>query len=92
METQTYRFIWRGFEIKAMYTPLRWNTIAHLEVRSLRPEWARLPVPEAGYRSNFQQLGTVEGRTGDVVAWLDEETISSEWQCTEMASRQLSLF
>lgn len=96
MEKQTYRFEWRGIEIEAIYTPLQWKVIAHLEVRSIKPERAPLPITETGYRSHFHQPGTIEGMGGDVVAqvisWLDEEAKSPEWRRIAMQARQLSLF
>jgi hypothetical protein len=96
METQTYTFTWRDIEIEAIYTPLKWKTIAHLEVRSINPERAPLPITETGYRSHFHQPGTVEGLGGNVVAqviaWLDEEAKSPEWRRSVEAARQLSLF
>ena len=96
METQTYQFMWRGIEIEAIYKPLQWKTIAHLEVRCIKPERAPLPITETGYRSHFHQPGTIEGLGGDVVeqiiAWLDEEAKSPEWRAMQEAARQLSLF
>ena len=96
METQTYRFTWRGIGVEAIYTPLKWQAIAHLEVRSIAPMGAPLPISETGYRSHFHQPGTVEAHGGDVVAqviaWLDEEAASPEWRRHEEAIRQLSLF
>lgn len=96
MDTQTYRFTWRGIGIEAIYTPLKWNTIAHLEIRSVAPEGAALPVSETGYRSHFHQPGTVEAQGGDVVAqviaWLDEAATTSQWRQHEETARQLSLF
>lgn len=96
METQAYRFTWRGIGIEAIYTPLKWNTIAHLEIRSVAPEGAALPVSETGYRSHFHQPGTVEAQGGDVVAqvmaWLDEAAATPEWRSQQEAARQLSLF
>jgi len=96
MDTQTYRFTWRGIGIEAIYTPLKWNMIAHLEIRSVAPEGAALPVSETGYRSHFHQPGTVEVQGGDVVAqvtaWLDETATSSQWRQQEEATQQLSLF
>ncbi len=38
-----------------IYTPLQWKTIAHLEIRSIKPERAPLPITETGYRSHFHQ-------------------------------------
>lgn len=96
MDTQTYRFTWRGIGIEAIYTPLKWNTIAHLEIRSVAPEGAALPVSETGYRFHFHQPGTVEAQGGDVVAqviaWLDEEATTPQWRQHEETARQLSLF
>lgn len=77
MEQQTYHFTWRGIDIEAIYTPLQWKTIAHLEERSIKPERAPLLITKTGYRSHFHQPGTIERLGGDVVAqviaWLDEE-------------------
>ena len=48
-QTQIYRLTWRGIEIEARYQPSYWQTIAHLEIESVRPERAPLPVTETGY-------------------------------------------
>jgi hypothetical protein len=74
-QPQTYRFHWRSIEIEVIYTPLKWGVIAHLEIRSIRPERARLPITDTRYRSHFHAPGTIEALGGDVVAqviaWLD---------------------
>jgi hypothetical protein len=96
MDQRTYRFHWQGIEIEAVYVPLQWKTIAHLEVRSITPEGAPLPITETGYRSHFHQPGTIEGLGGDVVAqviaWLDEEAKKPAWRTYVEASRQGRLF
>lgn len=96
MDAQSYLFTWRGIGIEAIYTPLKWNTIAHLEIRSVAPEGGALPVSGSGYRSHFHQPGTIEAQGGDVVAqviaWLDEAAAAPEWQQQQEASRQFSLF
>lgn len=96
METQTYRLTWQGIKIEAVYTPLKWKVIAHLEIRSISPERAPLPITDTGYRSHFHPCGTVESRGGDVVAqvraWLDEEATSPQWRTHVEASRQGRLF
>lgn len=94
---QMHRFIWRGIEIEAGYTPRKFGgVIAHLEVRSIAPERAPLPITETGYRSHFHPCGTVEANGGDVVAqlvaWLDEEAAKPEWRQHVEASRQGTLF
>lgn len=96
MEKQIHRLTWRGIEIEARYTPLQWKVIAHLEIESVSPERAPLPITETGYRSHFHQPGTVEANGGDVVAqviaWLDEEAAKPEWKRHVESCRQFSLF
>jgi len=96
MEPQTYRFHWQDIEIEAIYTPRKWGVIAHLEIRSIRPERVPLPITSTGYRSHFHQPGTIESLGGDVVAqitaWLDEEAAKPEWQAYCNDSRQGELF
>lgn len=96
MEKQVYRFTWRGIEIEAVYKPRYNSVIAHLEIRSVAPARAPLPITSTGYLSHFHQPGTVEAKGGDVVAqviaWLDDEAFSEEWRARVEASRQGSLF
>ncbi len=96
MEGQTYSLTWRGIDIEATYTPLKWGVIAHLEIRTVAPRGARLPITETGYRSHFHQPGTIEAHGGDVVtqvvAWLDEEAAKPAWRAYEASSRQGELF
>lgn len=96
MEPTHNRFWWRGIEIEVIYTPLKWNIIAHLEIQSIHPARAPLPITETGYRSHFHQPGTIEALGGDVVAqvtaWLDEEAAKPEWRAYELRSRQGELF
>lgn len=93
---QTYRFIWQGIDIEATYTPRKWSIIAHLEIRSISPERAALPITSTGYLSHFHEYGTIEARGDDVVAqvtaWLDEEATKPEWQVQVAHSKQGELF
>lgn len=95
-QPQVYCFAWAGIAIEAAYTPRKWGVIAHLEIRSIAPERAPLPISTTGYRSHFHACGTVEARGGDVVAqvvaWLDEEATTPEWQAHVARSRQGELF
>ncbi|MEQ6334716.1 hypothetical protein [Sphingobium sp. MK2] len=97
MEPQTYRFVWQDIGIEASYTPLKWNVIAHLVIRSVEPRGAALPITATGYRSHFHRPGTIEALGGDVVAqviaWLDEEAATNpEWRAYVEASKQGDLF
>lgn len=91
---------WNGIEIE-----IRWNadyvafddgnSMAHLEVMSLKPERAPLPITETGYRSHFIFRSEVEhfgGPEAYVEAWIDEVSRAPEWRNAEAASRQLALF
>jgi len=93
---QTHRLTWQGIEIEVIYSPLAWGVTAHLEIQSIHPERAPLPITETGYRSHFHPCGTVEKNGGDVVAqvvaWLDEEAAKSEWRRYVETSRQGVLF
>lgn len=93
---QIDRFHWRGIEIETTYTPLKWGASAHLEVRSVSPEHAPLPISETGYLSHFHQVGTIEARGGNIVAqvtaWLDEASTGREWLACEQRDRKLRLF
>lgn len=92
----TCRFTWQGIEIEGTYHPLKWGITAHLEIRSIAPERAPLPITSTGYRSHFHAPGTVEGLGGDVaaqvIAWLEEEAAKPEWRSHVEASRQGELF
>lgn len=96
MEPQTFRLLWQGIEIEIVFTPRRWSVIDHLDIRSVRPERAPLPITGTGYRSHFMQPGTIDAHGGDVVAqvraWLDEEAVGPEWQTHLQRCRQGELF
>jgi hypothetical protein len=95
-QPQVYRFTWRGIDIEVTYDPDGYGVVSHLEVRSIEPPRAPLPITNTGYRSHFHEHGTVEQNGSDVVAlvkvWLDDEAAKPEWQRYEQASRQGELF
>ena len=95
-QPQIYRFQWEGIEIQATYCPIKWGVIAHLEIESIQPPRAPLPISETGYRSHFHPCGTIEANGGDVVAqvvaWLNEEAAKREWRASAAKSRQGELF
>ncbi len=95
-QPQVHRLIWRGIDIELTYLPCRWGVIGHLEIRSIVPPRAPLPITETGYKSHFHECSTVEANGGDVVAlvkaWLDDEAAKPEWRRYEHASKQGELF
>lgn len=89
--------VWNAIEIEVSYEAewLGADFFAHLQLRSLEPADAPLPVTETGYRSHFLKRESVEnagGPTAYVTAWLDEAANSKAWIAAEDARRQLSLF
>lgn len=93
---KSYRFMWQGIEIEAIYTPFYCGVVAHLQIRSIAPEGAPLPITSTGYHSYFHQPGTVEAKGCDVVAqviaWLDEEAATPEGWAQVEAGKQGELF
>ena len=86
------RIDWRGVEVEISYEP-EWlgglaeafgEPLAHLQVRSVSPERAALPVTETGYRSAFI-AGSVITLEGGPVAfvreWFDEAANDDDWRC-----------
>lgn len=94
METVTHKTVWRGVEIEISFQPEYFRGMAHIEVRSVKPERAPLPITETGYRSHFMPMAAACGF--DVVAWvmtgLDQAAQSQRWQRHEEYSRQGELF
>ena len=98
MEPQShiYNLTWQGITIRVVHTPRRWSAIEHLEIRSIVPHGAALPISSTGYRSHFAPIGTVDAHGGGVVeqvkAWLDEEASKPDWLAHIEGSRQGTLF
>ncbi len=99
--TQTYRITWQGIAVDISYCP-QWlakdidgYNIAHLEIRAIEPERARLPITETGYKSHFCHHADVErhgGAVAFVTVWLENAAKSSEWQAYLEKSKQPDLF
>ena len=57
-----YQLVWKNITIAITHTK-KWcgGDIDHIEVKSISPEKAPLPITETGYRSHFHH---VDSRTG----------------------------
>lgn len=67
----------------------------HIEVESLAPAKAPLPITETGYRSHFippLELINEGGPVTFVTAWLDREAKGKDWQKRQTARSQGDLF
>ncbi|MGE0853599.1 MAG: hypothetical protein AB7O44_28965 [Hyphomicrobiaceae bacterium] len=97
----TQRMDWHGITIEVSWEPA-WLSrpedaynVGHLQITSVAPERAPLPLTETGYRSLFinpEHVTAEGGPLGFLRAWLDCEAQSPRWRAHEQASRQLALF
>ena len=100
---ETFRTDWNGIIVEIRYEP-NWLNIettfdpAHLEVESIHPPRAPLPITETGYRSHFTSRETIAAYGGAVAfveAWLETESQAPDWRHIEHRQeerRQLSIF
>lgn len=95
------RIDWKGIAIEVSYEP-DWLCLsasggpatAHLQIRSVCPERAALPMTETGYRSHFVPPRTVVDHGGPVaytLAWLEEAERSPAWREQQEVARQFVL-
>lgn len=100
MDIQTYTLTWHDgiadIEIRLTFKPRHYQEIAHLEIESINPDRAPLPITETGYRSHFFHTGTIDLSDFDPVTevrnWIEKEAASPKWQKMILADRQMSLF
>jgi hypothetical protein len=67
---------------------------AHLEIESIAPERASLPITVTGYRSHFTSPEIVAAYGGPVAyveAWLETESQAPNWRSSEQEKRQFTL-
>jgi hypothetical protein len=67
----------------------------HIEVRSLCPENAPLPITETGYKSIFIAESELAGYGGSlkyVTSYIEQEAKSKKWRNCQESSRQFNLF
>jgi hypothetical protein len=98
---ETFRIDWNGISIEIRWEPSWLNLassgsdMAHLEIESIAPERASLPITETGFRSHFTSQETVAAYGGPVAfveAWLETESQAPDWRKREQEQRQHSLF
>ena len=86
MAYQTYKLTWQGINIEARYDPEYCkDVVAHLELESINPPRAQLPMTQTGYRSHFHPIGMIEAKYGgDIIAvvtnWLKNKTKPETWR------------
>jgi len=102
MAYTTETLIWQSYEIEVRYDPDPFSltfqnreAMAHVEIRTIKPEKAALPITETGYRSHFTPKGNIdeyETPAAFVKEWLEHEAQSEDWKVAQENDRQMSLF
>lgn len=87
---------WQGMAVSIRHVA-NWSGTGfdHIEVRSITPERAPLPITETGYRSHFlhgEDLASHGGAVAFVTQWLDHEARGAAWKEHLRSAAQLSLF
>lgn len=83
---------WHGILIQVTFE--RQKFIDHLQIETLEPQRAPLPITETGYRSHFITKGVVDesgGPAACVLAWLNDACARNGWHEIEASVRQYAL-
>jgi len=91
------RIDWQGIVIEVRYEAhyLGLPDLAHLDITSVLPECAPLPITGTGYRSHFLDALDVEDAGGPVrfvLRWIESEAMQPDWIQQDAVSRQYVLF
>jgi len=99
---ETFTIDWQGIALLVTYEADWLNmgahgrfATAHLQVQSVSPPRAPLPITETGYRSLFTDRERIEHHGGPVEyvrLWIEDAAKSPAWQCHVSDTKQLSLF
>jgi hypothetical protein len=95
MTITTHTFEWNGIEIKLTHEHKIAGIIEGLQVESIDPPRAKLPISDTGYMSRyipesaFEEYGSA---VSYVRAWLDYEAVKPHWQDYKNTASQYSLF
>ena len=99
-----FNITWEGIEIEITcnepdymksHREIYGYRILHIEVKSLDPEKAPLPITETGYKSIFIAEPELAGKGGSlkyVTSYIDHEAKSEKWKNCQKNSRQFNLF
>jgi hypothetical protein len=100
---ESAQLCWRDLLIEVRYCP-DWppgraaagdDTLAHIEIETIEPVRAVLPLTETGYRSHFvaaRAVSAAGGALAYVEQALNDAADDPRWKEREQAARQYSLF
>jgi len=99
-----FKNTWQGVDIEitcdvpnyiSSYRKIYGYEMHHIEVRSISPENAPLPITETGYRSIFitePELSANGGVLKYMTNYIEQEAKSKKWIAQQEKSRQFTLF
>ncbi len=103
-QTQIQNIYWQDVKVEIRYTP-DWSGyskstggaegITHIEIRSVEPKNAPLPITETGYRSEFMNdscIADIHDAVLYAVERLDDEARLPDWKAYVESQRQYALF
>lgn len=100
-QIELHELDWQGIRIRVTYEADWLNmgdrdySHAHLELESILPERAPLPMSGTGFRSHFTHAEAIDSLGGPVAfteAWLEAEAAKPAWREYVRQSRQMTLF
>ena len=94
---------WLEYEIEITHTPSTYKcfeevygyAMSHVEIRTLKPARAGLPITDTGYRSVYitaPELADHGGAKAFILKALNDGAESRAWKNAEAQRRQLTLF
>ncbi len=101
---EVFNITWQGIDIEiTCYEPHYMKShrniygfgMFHIEVKSISPERAPLPITETGYKSIFIAEPELAGKGGSlkyVTSYIDQVAKSEKWRNCQKNSRQFNLF
>ena len=94
-EITEFELDWEGIKILIKHTHKAWGVIEHIELHSIDPPEAELPMTDTGYISHYIDESYIEAEGGVesyVLAWLKHDAAKPSWQAKKLSARQYSLF
>lgn len=93
--SHTLHFEWDNVKIELCYQHKRFGVIDHIEIRSIDPAHAPLPITQTGYRSHFisdDELQDFDSPLDFVQTWMRVEAAKPHWMGQSHTPAQYSLF
>jgi len=92
----TLHLVWNSIEIAITHSLNMFGDAHHIEVKSITPTRAPLPITETGYKSHFYIAPDGAMLDAEVVEmvtkWIEKEAKTKRWKNLDAQSRQLLLF